>query len=77
MIEPYQLTYNIMPAIIRLISDVSEQLGRLSVLADGLRRINRIRTIQGSLAIKGNAILEDKRVIAPPKDIQETHADDR
>jgi Fic family protein len=79
----YQPPYTITPAIIRLISDVSEQLGRLSVLADEnnlrLRRINRIRTIQGSLAIEGNtlseaqitAILEGKRVMAPPKDIQE------
>jgi Fic family protein len=44
-----------------------------------LRQINRIRTIQGSLAIEGNtfgeeqitAILDGKRVIAPPKDVQE------
>jgi len=44
-----------------------------------LRRINRIRTIQGSLAIEGNtlsieqitAILEGKRVIAPPREILE------
>jgi Fic family protein len=39
-----------------------------------LRRINRIRTIQGSLAIEGNtltemqitAVLDGKAVIAPP-----------
>jgi Fic family protein len=55
----------------------------LSVLTDDnnlrLRRINRIRTIQGSLAIEGNtlseaqitAILEGKRVMAQPKDILE------
>ncbi len=44
-----------------------------------LRRINQIRTIQGSLAIEGNtlstehitAILEDKRVIAPVREVQE------
>lgn len=44
-----------------------------------LRRINRIRTIRGSLAIEGNtlseaqitAILECKRVIAPPREVQE------
>ena len=43
-----------------------------------LRRINRIRTIHGSLAIEGNtlseaqitAILEGKRVIAPPREVQ-------
>ncbi|MFP4683022.1 MAG: Fic family protein [Ectothiorhodospira sp.] len=44
-----------------------------------LRRINRICTIHGSLAIEGNtlseaqitAILEGKRVIAPPREVQE------
>ena len=44
-----------------------------------LRRINRIRTIRGSLAIEGNtlsegqitALLEGKHVIAPPREIQE------
>jgi Fic family protein len=44
-----------------------------------LRHINRIRTIRGSLAIEGNtlseaqitAILEGKRVIAPPREVQE------
>lgn len=83
MAESYQPPFTITPAIIRLISSISEQLGRLSVLADEnnlrLRRINRIRSIQGSLAIEGNtlseaqitAILEGKRVMAPPKDIQE------
>lgn len=46
-----------------------------------LRRINRIRTIHGSLAIEGNtlseeqitAILDGKRVLAPPRDITEAH----
>lgn len=83
MSKRYHPPFTITPAIIRLISDVSEQLGRLSVLQDAknlrLRRINRIRTIQGSLAIEGNtlseeqitAILEGKRVIAPPREIQE------
>jgi len=44
-----------------------------------LRRINRICTIRGSLAIEGNtlneaqitAILDGKRVIAPPREVQE------
>ncbi|UHD15562.1 Fic family protein [Thiocapsa bogorovii] len=44
-----------------------------------LRRVNRTRTIHGSLAIEGNtlseqqitAILEGKPVIAPPREIQE------
>jgi Fic family protein len=44
-----------------------------------LRKENRIKTIQSSLAIEGNtlsfdqvsAILENKRVLGPPKDILE------
>jgi Fic family protein len=66
-----------------LIAEVSEHLGRRVLLEQDkqlrLRRINRIRTIQDSLAIEGNtlseaqitAILEGKRVMAPPKEIQE------
>ena len=62
----------------------SHSIGRLSVQADTakdlrLRKINRIRTIRGSLAIEGNtlteeqvaAILEGKRVLAPPREIRE------
>ncbi|RYY74254.1 MAG: Fic family protein [Gammaproteobacteria bacterium] len=83
MTKIYQPPHSITPTIIHLISKISEAVGRLSVLEDEknprLRRANRIRTIQGSLAIEGNtlseeqitAILEGKRVIAPPKEIQE------
>ena len=81
--KTYQPPFTITPIIIGLISDISESLGRLSVLESEkslrLRRINRIRTIQGSLAIEGNtlseeqitAILDGKAVIAPPREIQE------
>lgn len=82
MTKPYQPPFTINPSIIHLISEISEQLGRLSVLDNNnlrLRRINRIRTIQGSLAIEGNtlsidaitALLDGKPVIAPPREIQE------
>ena len=80
----YQPPYKISSKIIHLISQISEALGRLTVLAQihdelKLRKANRIRTIQGSLAIEGNtlseeqitAILNGKPVIAPPKEIQE------
>ncbi|MEA3642267.1 MAG: Fic family protein [Lamprobacter sp.] len=76
--------YRITPAILNQVAAVSETLGRLSQASEAgralrLRRINRIRTIHGSLAIEGNtlseaqitAILEGKRVIAPPREIQE------
>ena len=80
----YQPPYKINSKIIHLIAEISEALGRLTVLAQiqdelKLRKANRIRTIQGSLAIEGNtlseeqitAILNGKPVIAPPKEIQE------
>ena len=80
----YQPPYAITSSIVSLVADISERMGYLSALESEsrtlyLRRINRIRTIQGSLAIEGNtlsqeqitAILEGKRVIAPPREIQE------
>jgi Fic family protein len=80
----YQPPYTITSSIVSLVADISERMGYLSALESeskplSLRRINRIRTIQGSLAIEGNtlsqeqitAILEGKRVIAPPREIQE------
>ncbi|PVZ86899.1 cell filamentation protein Fic [Serratia sp. S1B] len=80
----YQPPYTITSKIIHLIARISENIGRLSVLEEiqdrlKLRKANRIRTIQGSLAIEGNtlsteqitAILNGKPVIAPPKEVQE------
>ena len=80
----YQPPYTITPEILNRVAAISEAIGRLTVLADQskalrLRRINRIRTIHGSLAIEGNtlseaqitAILDGKRVIAPPREVQE------
>ncbi|HDP25488.1 MAG TPA: Fic family protein [Deltaproteobacteria bacterium] len=80
----FQPPYTITPEILNRVAAISEAIGRLTVLTDQasslrLRRINRIRTIHGSLAIEGNtlseaqitAILEGKRVIAPPREVQE------
>jgi len=80
----YQPPYTITPEILNRVAAISEAIGRLTVLTDQtralrLRRINRIRTIHGSLAIEGNtlseaqitAILEGRRVIAPPREVQE------
>ncbi len=80
----YHPPHTITPPIVNLIAQISEEVGRLTVLTDSskelrLRRINRVRTIRGSLAIEGNnlseeqitAILDGKRVIAPPREIQE------
>jgi Fic family protein len=80
----HQPPFTITPATIRLVAEIGESLGRLSLQMEQqtalrLRRINRIRTIHGSLAIEGNtlseeqitAILEGKPVIAPPREVQE------
>ncbi len=80
----YKPPYTITPIIVSLVAQISEKLGQLSVLETQenslyLRRINRIRTIQGSLAIEGNtlteaqitAVLDGKAVIAPPREVQE------
>lgn len=80
----YQPPYTITPEILNRVAAISEAVGRLTVITDQtkalrLRRINRVRTIHGSLAIEGNtlseaqitAILEGKRIIAPPREVQE------
>lgn len=80
----YQPPYTINSKILTLVAQISEAVGQLTVLSQiqeslRLRRVNRIRTIQGSLAIEGNtlseaqitAILDGKPIIAPPKEIQE------
>lgn len=80
----YQPPFTISNLILKRVADISEVIGRLSVqFKQGeslrLRRINQVRTIQGSLAIEGStlsieqitAILDGKRVIAPPAEIVE------
>ncbi len=82
--SPYQPPYTITPENLNRVAAINEVIGRLTVLTDQaralrLRRINRIRTIHGSLAIEGNtlseaqitAILDGKRVIASPREVQE------
>lgn len=69
-----------------LVAQISESLGRLTVQQEQekllrLRKVNRMRTVQGSLAIEGStltqqqitAIFDGKRIIAPPKEVQEAH----
>jgi Fic family protein len=79
---PYQLT----PEILRLVVAIAELLGRIHALrldkpSPQLRKKNRIRTIQSSVGIEGNtlsidqvtALLDQKRVIGPPKDLLEVY----
>ncbi len=80
----YQPPLTLTLAMLALLADISEQVGRLSArheaaLTPQLRRGNRIRTIQASLAIENNtlsveqvtAVLEGKRVLGLPREIQE------
>ncbi len=80
MKPPYEIT----PAILRLITQIAEQIGAASAhLLDNaspqLRKKNQIKTIHASLQIEGNtlseeqitALLENKIVVGPPKDIAE------
>jgi Fic family protein len=70
--------------MLALVAEISEQVGLLSAQRNGaltpqLRRGNRIRTIQASLAIENNtlsveqvtAVLDGKRVLGLPREIQE------
>ena len=65
---PYQPPYTLTPAILRLVAEVAKAIGRLTAQVETvqglrLRRIHRIRTIQGSLAIEGNTLSEELRMI--------------
>ena len=77
---PFQITNT----IVDYVAEIAELVGRLSLsnhLSSNptLRRINRIRTIHGSLAIEQNtlsleqvtAVINGKQVLAPPMDIAE------
>ena len=77
---PYSPPYSITKKIVDLVSTISEAVGGFYAHEElRLHRINRIKTIQGSLAIEGNtlttdqitAILEGKPVIAPVNEVQE------
>ncbi len=75
--------YTITPRILSLVDQIEEAIGRAEAAGLGLdfrlRREARVRTVHGSVAIEGNAlseeqvsaILEGKRVVGPPRDVQE------
>jgi Fic family protein len=78
----YNPQFKITGRIVNLVAEIAEALTRLSFVREEdlrLRRINRIATIHGSLAIEGNtlsveqitAILDNKPVIGSPREIQE------
>jgi len=79
-----QPPYSITPKILKLITSISEKIGAINANYlnkpnTELRKQNKIKTIHSSLQIEGNtlsekqitALLENKRVIGPQKDVQE------
>ena len=77
---PFEITMSILEQV----AEIAELVGRISVSSTlstnpMLRRTNRIRSVYSSLAIEQNtlsleqvtAVLNGKRVLAPPKDIAE------
>lgn len=80
----YSPAYKPTSEIVRLVGDIGEEVGRFralsqSALTPRLRRENRLRTIQASLAIENNtltldqvtAVIDGKRVLGHPREIQE------
>ena len=80
MKPPYQISSK----ILALVASISEKIGEVNSAhlhkpPTELRKKNRIKTIQSSLEIEGNtltieqitAIIENKRVVGPKKDILE------
>ncbi len=80
MKSPYKITNK----ILELLTSIAEKLGEINSAhlnkpAPELRKRNRVKTIKASLAIEGNtltedqitALIENKRVIGPEKDINE------
>ncbi len=80
----YVPSFTVSDEIMSLVAEIAEIIGHLSATTEQmpmplLRKKNRIKTIQSSLAIENNslsieqvtAILEGKRVLGPPNEIQE------
>jgi Fic family protein len=79
-----QPPYSITSKILKLITSISEKIGAINANylnkpKAELRKQNKIKTIHSSLQIEGNtlsekqitALLDNKRVVGPQKDIQE------
>lgn len=82
--KSYEPPYRITPAILSLVEKIGEHLGAIKSAScekyrPHLHRINRIKTVQGTLEIEGNtlsidqvtAVLDGKRVLANPRELQE------
>lgn len=81
---PYRPPLTLTPAIVSLVADIAERVGRVDALArpvpqPGLRRRNRIRTVHSTVAIEGSpldeaqvtAVLDGKRVLGGARELRE------
>lgn len=86
MEDKYVPPYEITDEMLELVSEIMENLGKLSGVNEleklpRLRRVSRIKSIHSSLAIENNTlsieqvtdVINGKRVLAPQKDIEEVH----
>ena len=82
--KPYTPPYSLTDTIIHLVSEISEQIGAITIISEvnpspQLRRENQIRSIHSSLAIEYNSlsleqvtdIINGKRVLGEPNEIRE------
>ncbi len=82
--SPYTPPFTITPKMLDLVSEITEYVTKLELLEPGvisptLRKVNKIKTITGTLEIEGNtlgiekvtAILEGKRVLGSTREIAE------
>ena len=80
----YQPDFTVSAAAISMVAEISALIERYTIIREAaeslkLRRANKIKTIQSSLAIEGNSlsvkqvtdILDGKRIVAPLREIQE------
>ena len=80
----YTPPFTVSSKAVNLVAEISAQMERLVLGLDNadnirLRRVNRMKTIHGSLAIEGNSLTEEqvtalidgKHIVAPIKEIQE------
>ena len=80
----YQPDFTVSAAAVSMVAEISALIERYTITQESseslkLRRANKIKTIQSSLAIEGNTlsvkqvtdILDGKRVVAPLREIQE------
>ena len=80
----YEPPFKITAKSINLISEISAVVERVKINSEKseflkLRKVNRMKTIRGSLAIEGNSLTEEqvtalidgKHIVAPVKEVQE------